>query len=61
MAVFTAVSETQLVEWLTAHYALGRLVEFQGIASGIENSNFFVTTETDDGKRHALVLTLFER
>ncbi len=54
MAVFTAVSDTQLAGWLR-HYELGEVVDFRGIASGIENSNFFLTTT-----RGAYVLTLFE-
>jgi len=55
MAVFTPVTREQLEQWL-GHYDLGRLRAFEGIASGIENSNFFVDTE-----RGRYVLTLFER
>jgi len=55
MAVFTPVSRDELARWLQA-YDLGKLVAFEGIASGIENSNFFVDTE-----RGRFVLTLFER
>jgi homoserine kinase type II len=55
MAVFTPVSRHQLESWL-AHYPVGALDDFEGIASGIENSNFFV--DTDAGR---WVLTLFER
>jgi homoserine kinase type II len=55
MAVFTPVSRHQLESWL-AHYPVGALAGFEGIASGIENSNFFV--DTDAGR---WVLTLFER
>ncbi len=55
MAVFTPVSRHQLESWL-AHYPVGALASFEGIASGIENSNFFV--DTDAGR---WVLTLFER
>lgn len=54
MAVFTAVSDTQLATWLH-HYDLGKVTDFRGIASGIENSNFFLTTT-----RGAYVLTIFE-
>ena len=37
-------------------FALGELVELEGIAAGIENTNFFLTTD-----RGRYVLTLFER
>lgn len=55
MAVFTAVNETDLAHWMR-HYDLGEVVEFRGIPSGIENSNFFLTTT-----RGAYVLTIFEK
>jgi homoserine kinase type II len=55
MAVFTAVNDAQLEHWLT-HYSLGKVLDFRGIASGIENSNFFLTTE-----RGEYVLTIFEK
>lgn len=54
MSVFTTVSADELTEWLKA-YPLGTLLELKGIASGITNTNYFVTTMSG-----RYVLTLFE-
>ncbi|HLR14171.1 MAG TPA: homoserine kinase [Burkholderiaceae bacterium] len=54
MAVFTPVSEHDARE-LLKHYPLGELVSLQGIAAGIENTNYFLTTTQGE-----YVLTLFE-
>jgi len=55
MSVYTKVSTSELRNYLR-QYRVGALREFVGIADGIENSNYFVTTE--DGR---FVLTLFEQ
>ena len=55
MAVFTDVSDDDARELLT-HYALGRFVSISPISSGIENTNYFLTTTEGEW-----VLTLFER
>jgi len=54
MAVFTAVTLDELTQWIE-QFPLGQPVALKGIASGIENSNFFLTTE-----RGEFVLTVFE-
>jgi homoserine kinase type II len=55
MAVFTEVSPQEAAELMSA-LDLGTLQSMQGCASGIENTNYFVSTERGD-----YVLTLFER
>jgi homoserine kinase type II len=55
MSVYTTVSAEDLDGWL-ARYAVGTLVDLAPIASGIENTNYFVTAE-----RGRYVLTLYER
>ncbi len=55
MAVFTALSRAEVSAFLS-QFSLGTLVELEGIHTGIENTNYFVTTD-----RGRYVLTVFER
>jgi homoserine kinase type II len=55
MAVFTEVSFEEAAQ-LLARLNLGRLTSLQGIAAGIENTNYFADTG-----RGRYVLTVFER
>ena len=55
MSVFTPLERAELEAFL-APYGLGRLLDFQGIAAGVENSNYFISLEQGE-----FVLTLIER
>ncbi|GGO77212.1 homoserine kinase [Marinobacterium nitratireducens] len=59
MAVYTEVTEQDLNR-LLADFELGSLVTHKGIEGGIENTNYFVTLQGDDGGQQEYVLTLFE-
>ena len=54
MSVYTNVLSHELDEFLK-NYSLGQLEQFSGISDGIENTNYFVTTN-----KGQYVLTLFE-
>ena len=55
MAVFTQISELEARAFIEP-FQLGQLIELKGISSGIENTNYFVTTD-----QNTYVLTIFER
>lgn len=55
MAVFTEVTREQASR-LAAELQLGALTDLRGIKAGIENTNYFLTTEAGEW-----VLTVFER
>jgi len=54
MSVFTPVSDSDARQ-LLERYSLGDLERLEGIAQGVENTNYFLTTTTGE-----YVLTLFE-
>lgn len=54
MSVYTRVDRAELAAWLQP-LAVGELVDLDGIAAGMQNSNYFVTT-----RQGRWVLTLFE-
>ncbi|MGZ5104290.1 MAG: homoserine kinase [Usitatibacter sp.] len=54
MSVFTPVSTAE-ARALLQHYTLGEVERLEGIAQGVENTNYFLTTTTGE-----YVLTLFE-
>jgi homoserine kinase type II len=54
MSVFTPVSNAE-ARALLEHYTLGEVEGLEGIAQGVENTNYFLTTTTGE-----YVLTLFE-
>jgi homoserine kinase type II len=58
MAVFTPVSDTDMARFI-AGFDIGRVVAFKGIAEGVQNTNFLVTTEKH-GTTGRFILTLYE-
>ncbi len=55
MSVFTPISIDEARAFI-APYGVGEIIDFQDIAAGVENSNFFVTTTLG-----RYVLTIFEK
>lgn len=55
MAVYTEVSDSALIEYLK-NYQIGELHSFKGIAEGVENSNYFLSTDAG-----SFILTLYEK
>lgn len=54
MSVYTNIEQSELEVFLS-NYSLGALLSYQGINAGIENTNYFVSTENGE-----FVLTIFE-
>lgn len=59
MAVFTVISPSLLSTWLQ-DFEVGHLLKLEGISAGIENTNYFVTTDCTV-HQGAFVLTIFEK
>ncbi|MCB2099310.1 MAG: homoserine kinase [Rhodobacterales bacterium] len=55
MAVYTEVSDSDLAAFV-ARYPVGEVLACKGIAEGVENSNYLLTTETG-----LYILTLYEK
>jgi homoserine kinase type II len=55
MAVYTEVGDEELSAFV-ALYGIGAVLSCKGIAEGVENSNFLLTTE-----RGNFILTLYEK
>jgi len=55
MAVYTEIDDDALIDFI-AGYNIGEVLSCKGIAEGIENSNFIVTTTTGP-----YILTLYEK
>ena len=55
MAVYTKLSKNELIEFFSK-YNLGKLLNYQGIKEGIENTNYFIQTENGE-----YILTLYEK
>jgi len=54
MAVYTKLSENKLKEFFSK-YSLGKVLNYNGIKEGIENTNYFVQTN-----KNKFILTLYE-
>jgi len=57
MSVYTTIEADEL-EGFLSNYSVGALRDYEGIADGIENTNYFVNTLNGDDR--CFVLTLFE-
>ncbi|MEM9329856.1 MAG: homoserine kinase [Pseudomonadota bacterium] len=55
MAVYTQIPDTELKQYLT-RYSIGELHSLKGIAEGVENSNYLLTTDAG-----MFILTLYEK
>lgn len=61
MAVYTSLTNEQIAEFLSAHYAIGTLEFALGIAQGVENSNYLIAVRDAQGAEVKTILTLYEK
>jgi len=59
MSVYTQLDRKQF-DSILSHYHLGRLDDFEGIAAGIENTNYKISVHTSAGDK-VYFLTIFEQ
>lgn len=66
MAVYTVLERSEIEQFILP-YGIGPLIDFKGVADGIENSNYFITTDQSDFPSELrtapvchYVLTIFE-
>ncbi|WP_163830838.1 homoserine kinase [Spartinivicinus ruber] len=59
MSVYTHLTFDEIVQLLTK-YDIGTLKHFEGIAAGVENTNYFIDVVAANGQPTRYVLTLFE-
>ena len=59
MSVYTQLDSKQF-DSILSQYNLGRLHAFEGIAAGIENTNYKITLNTSNGNA-VYFLTIFEQ
>ena len=55
MAVYTKIDNTK-IRRILSYYDLGKLNQFKGIEEGIENTNYFLSTENKK-----FILTIYEK
>jgi homoserine kinase type II len=61
MAVYTILDQASIAHLLAQHYALGDFVRADGIADGVENSNYKLTMRDQNGAEIGYILTIFEQ
>lgn len=60
MAVYTSVEDSVLAAWLLHTYGM-RLCAAEGIAQGVENTNYRVRMEAASGQEIQAILTIYEK